>query len=84
MGVRDLLLIGATVIFIAQSIHRADELERKIHLEALAASYTTVVVLLLIQAMAADVLPPLRATWVASGLLIGWVVAWLVTSWRYR
>ena len=84
VGVRDLLLIGATVIFIAQSIHRADELERKIHLEALAASYTTVVVLLLIQAMAADVLPPLRATWVASGLLIGWVVAWLVTSWRYR
>ena len=84
VGVRDLLLIGATVIFIAQSIKRADELERKIHLEALAASYTTVVILLLIQAMAADVLPPLRATWVASGLLVGWVVAWLVTSWRYH
>jgi hypothetical protein len=84
VAVRDLVLIGATVIFITQSIQRADELERKIHLEALAASYTTVVILLLIQAMAADVLPPLRATWVASGLLMGWVVAWLVTSWRYQ
>lgn len=84
VAIRDVLLIGATVIFIAQSIKRADELERKIHLEALAASYTTVVILLLIQAMAADVLPPLRATWVASGLLVGWVVAWLVTSWRYH
>jgi hypothetical protein len=84
VAIRDLVLIGATVIFIAQSIQRADELERKIHLEALAASYTAIVILLLIQAMAADVLPPLRATWVASGLLIGWVVAWLVTSWRYQ
>jgi hypothetical protein len=84
VAVRDIVLIGATIIFIAQSIQRADELERKIHLEALAASYTIVVILLLIQAMAADVLPPLRATWVASALLIGWVVAWLVTSWRYR
>lgn len=83
-GARDVVLIGATVVFVAQSIQRADELERRIHLEALAWSYTAVVVLLLVQAMAADVLPPLRATWVASGLLAGWVGAWLVTSVRYQ
>lgn len=84
VGVHDVVLIGAVVMFVAQSIQRADELERRIHLEALAWSYTAVVVLLLVQAMAADVLPPLRATWVASGLLAGWVAAWLVTSVRYQ
>jgi hypothetical protein len=84
VGARDVLLIGATVVFVSQSIQRADELERRIHLEALAWSYTAVVIGLLIQAMAADVLPPLRATWIASGLLAGWVVAWLVASARYQ
>ncbi len=81
---RDLVLIGATVLFVVQSIQRADELERRIHLEALAWSYTAVLVVLLVQAMAADLLPTLRATWVASGLLAGWVAAWLVTSVRYQ
>jgi hypothetical protein len=84
VAARDVVLIAATVVFVAQSIQRADELERRIHLEALAWSYTAVVVMLLVQAMAADVLPPLRATWVASGMLAGWVAAWLVTSVRYQ
>jgi hypothetical protein len=84
LGARDLVLIGATILFIGQSIRRADELDRRIHLEAVGWSYSAVLVILLIQAMAADVLPPLRATWVASGLLAGWVVAWLVTSLRYQ
>jgi hypothetical protein len=84
VGARDAVLVGATVVFVAQSIQGADELERRIHLEALAWSYTAVVVVLLLQAMAADVLPPLRATWVASGLLAGWVAAWLATSVRYQ
>jgi hypothetical protein len=81
---RDLVLIVIGIAFVAQSIQRADELERRIHLQALAWSYTVVVVLLLIQAMAADSLPPLRATWIASALLIGWVAAWIVTSIRYQ
>jgi hypothetical protein len=80
MAVRDLILIGVTVWFVVRAVNRSDELERRIHHEALAWSYTAVLIALLIQAMAADVLPPLRATWVASGLLAGWVVAWLVTS----
>jgi hypothetical protein len=84
IGLRDMTLIVVAIMFVAQSVRRADELERRIHLEALAWSYTAVVVLLLIQAMAADVLPPLRATWVASALLAGWVVAWAVTSMRYQ
>jgi hypothetical protein len=84
MAARDLTLIAVVVWFVAQSVRRADELERRIHFEALAWSYTAVLIVLLIQAMAADALPPLRATWVASGLLAGWVVAWLVTSVRYQ
>jgi len=84
VAIRDVVLIAAAVLFIAQSTRRADELERRIHLEALAWSYTTVIVALLIQAMAADVLPPLRGAWVASGLLAGWVVSWLVISIRYQ
>jgi hypothetical protein len=84
VGVRDLVLIGVTAIFIAQSIRRADELERKIHLEALAWSYTIGIVLLLVYAMAADVLPPLRGSWVASGLLAAWVLSWLATSVWYQ
>jgi len=84
VAARDLVLIGAAVVFVAQSIQRADELERRIHLEALAWSYTAVIVVLLVQAMAADVLPPLRAAWVTSGLLAGWVAAWLATSVRYQ
>jgi uncharacterized membrane protein len=82
-AVRDLVLIVTTAAFIAQSVRRSDELEQRIHLQALAWSYTIVVVLLLIQAMAADLLPPLRATWIASALLAGWVAAWVVTSFRY-
>jgi hypothetical protein len=84
MAARDLTLISVVVWFVVQSVRRADELERRIHFEALAWSYTVVLIVLLMQAMAADALPPLRATWVASGLLGGWVVAWLVTSFRYQ
>ena len=84
VAVRDVVLIAAAIVFVMQSVRRADELERRIHLEALAWSYTAVVIALLLHAMAADVLPPLRATWVASGLLAGWVLAWVVTSFRYH
>ena len=58
VAVRDVVLIAAAVLFVTQSTHRADELERRIHLEALAWSYTAVIIALLIQAMAADLLPP--------------------------
>jgi hypothetical protein len=84
IAMRDFALIVIAVAFVAQSLQRADELERRIHLQALAWSYTTVVVLLLIQAMVADSLPPLRATWIVSALLAGWVAAWIVTSIRYQ
>jgi len=83
-GIRDLMLVAATVVFVAQSVRSGDELERRIHLSALGWSYTIAVVLLLIQAVAADVLPPLRATWVVSLLLVGWVAAWFATSLRYQ
>ena len=84
VAVRDLVLIGAAVLFVSHALRRSDELERRIHGEAVVWSYTAAVVVLLVHAMAADVLPPLRATWVASGLLAGWVVAWGVASRRYQ
>ena len=84
VGIRDVLLVGATVVFVWHAMQRSDEMERRIHLEALAWSYTAVVVALVVYAMAADVLPALRATWVASGLLAGWVIAWVITSVRYQ
>ena len=69
---------GALLIPVGVAVFRTARRREYPWLLALAA------VALLVQAMAADVLPPLRATWVASGLLAGWVVAWLVTSVRYQ
>jgi hypothetical protein len=83
VATRDVVLVGAVVLFVAGAVRRADELERRVHLEALAWSYAVVVVLLVVQAMAADVLPPLRATWVASAMLASWVIAWVAASLRY-
>lgn len=82
--VRDLVLILATLGFVAQAMRRADELERRVHFEALAWSNAGILVLLLIQSMAADVLPPLRATWLASAMIGSWVLAWLMASRRYQ
>jgi hypothetical protein len=65
-------------------VRTADELERRTHLEALSWSYTIVVVALICLALVDDVLPPLRGTWVASGMLATWFVAWLVASSRYQ
>jgi hypothetical protein len=83
VAVRDVVLILAALLFVASAARSRDELQRRIHLEALGWSYTAVLLLLLVQAMAADLLPPLHATWVASAMLAGWVVAWLVGSLRY-
>lgn len=83
VALRDVVLVGAAVVFVASAMRRGDELEQRVHLEALSWSYTAVLVLLIVQAMAADVLPPLRATWVASAMLASWVIAWLVRSVRY-
>jgi hypothetical protein len=83
VAARDTMLVAAAIAFVAGAMRRADELERRVHLEALSWSYTAVLVLLIVQSMAADLLPPLRATWVASAMLASWVIAWLVTSVRY-
>lgn len=84
MGTRDLVLVGAAVFFLFRTIRGADELERRVHLEALAGSYTAVVVALVALALVEDQLPPLRGTWVASAMLGSWVVAWLASSLRYQ
>ena len=84
MGVRDLALVTGVAVFLVRAIGRADELERRTHLEALSWSYAIVIVALVAQALAEDVLPPLRATWIASAMLAIWFVAWVVSSVRYQ
>jgi len=84
MALRDLVLVGAAVYFLARTMRAADELERRIQLEALSWSYSVVLVALIAHALAEDVLPPLRGPWVASALLGSWVLAWLVASVRYQ
>ncbi len=84
MAVRDIALAVAAAWFLWRTMRSADELERRIQLEALSWSYSVVVVALIAYALAEDVLPPLRGPWVASALLGSWVVAWLVASIRYQ
>jgi len=83
-AVRDLVYLAIAVLFVARSIRRADELERRVHVQAVTWSFTAVVVGLVSYAMAEDVLPPLHATWVASALLASWVAAWIYESARYQ
>lgn len=83
-ALRDLALVGAAVLFLIRAVRRADELERRTHVEALSWSFTIVVVALVCQALIEDVLPPIRGTWVASGMLATWFIAWVAASMRYQ
>jgi hypothetical protein len=84
MAIRDLALVGAAVVFLVKAIGRADELERRTHLEALSWSYAIVVVALVCEALVEDALPPIRGTWIASAMLGTWFIAWVVASLRYQ
>ena len=84
LAIRDIALVGAAVVFLFRAVAGADELERRTHLEALSWSYTIVVVALVCQALVEDVLPPIRGTWVASGMLATWFIAWVAASMRYQ
>ena len=83
-AIRDLALVGAAVVFLIRAIRGADELERRTHVEALSWSYTIVVVMLVSSALVEDVLPPIRGTWIASGMLATWFIAWVAASMRYQ
>ncbi len=83
-GTWDLVLVGAAFFFLVQTMRTTDEMEQRVHLRALAWSYGVALALLIGYAVAEDLLPPLRSTWVASGMLGSWVVAWLTTSIRYQ
>jgi hypothetical protein len=83
-ALRDLALLGLAVAFALRAMKRTDELEQRIHSRALAWSYAAALVVLIAHALAEDVLPPLRGTWVASAMLGTWVVAWILTSIRYQ
>ncbi len=83
-GIRDLVLVGAAVAFLVKSVRDADELERRTHLEALSWSYGIVAVALVCSALIEDVLPSIRVTWIASGMLATWFIAWVLASLRYQ
>lgn len=83
-AVRDLALLTTAVVFVARSIRRADELERRVHVQAVTWSFTAVVVGLVSYAMAEDALPALHATWVASAMFASWVAACVYESARYQ
>jgi hypothetical protein len=83
MGVRDLALVGATVVYVIRALFRSDELERRTHLEALSWSYAVVVLALVCHALLEDVVP-LRGTWIGSAMLGSWFVAWIIASMRYQ
>jgi hypothetical protein len=83
-AVRDLALVAVVVGFVLRTMRSTDELEQRIHLRALAWSYSVVLIALIAYAMAEDLLPPLRGAWVASGMLGSWVVAWFLASARYQ
>jgi hypothetical protein len=83
MGVRDLALVSATVVYVIRALFKSDELERRTHLEALSWSYAIVVLALVCHALLEDVVP-LRGTWIASAMLGSWFVAWIVASMRYH
>jgi len=84
LSIRDLALLGVAFYFLLRTMKTTDEMEQRIHLRALAWSYGLTLFVLIGYAVAEDVLPPLRGTWVASGMLGSWVVAWLATSIRYQ
>lgn len=81
---RDLALLAVVFVFLLRVMRATDELEQRIHLRAVAWSYSVVLLTLIAYALAEDVLPPLRGVWVASAMLGSWVVAWLLTSVRYQ
>lgn len=84
MSVRDLLLVGASMYFIARTMRSGDELERRIQLESLSWSYAVVLAALIGHALLEDLLPPLRGPLVASALIASWLAAWVVASIRYQ
>lgn len=83
-ALRDLVLVGATIVFVVRGIRRGDELERRTHLQALSWSYAIVIAGLVCLAFVEDVLPPVRGTWIASAMLAIWFVAWVAASIRYQ
>jgi hypothetical protein len=83
VAVRDLLLVAAVAAFLVRALREADELERRIHFQALAFSWAAAVIVLVLSAEAADVVR-LRGTWIASAMLATWFACWLVASIRYQ
>jgi hypothetical protein len=73
----------AAVLFL-RLLARADELERRLHLEGASLGLAAGLLAAIGYALFEPRLPVLRAQWVAVALLLAWWVGFLVSAWRYR
>lgn len=79
-----LALVLVAVFAFVRMVARTDELERRINLEALAFAFSVSLVLVMAYALLQDLLPVLQGLWVASGMILTWLVGWNLASRRYR
>ena len=83
-GVMGLLWTCAAVLVFARSLRRADELERRLHLEGTFLGLAAALLAAVAYALFEPRLPALRAQWVAVGLLVAWWAGFLTAARRYR
>jgi hypothetical protein len=79
-----LVLVLVAVFAFVRMIARTDELERRINHEALAFAFGVSLVLAMAYALLQDLLPALQGLWVATGMIVTWLVGWNLASRRYR
>ncbi len=83
-GAFGLLWTLLAVTLFVRLLQRADELERRLHLEGAALGLGVSLLVLITYALFETYLPLLRAQWVAVTLLVMWWLGFLVSARRYR
>jgi hypothetical protein len=83
-GVFGLVWTLVAVVLFVRLLQRADELERRLHLEGASLGLAASLLTLMAYALFEPRLPALRAQWVAVALLLTWWLGFLVSAWRYR
>ncbi len=82
--------VGGTIITVlavalfSRLLFRADEMQRRIYLQGAALGLLGALLLAMGYTLFERWLPPLRAQWVTTSLLLLWWAGWLVTAFRYR
>jgi hypothetical protein len=79
-----LALVVVAVYAFVRMVRGTDELERRVNQEALAFAFVATLVLVVGWSLLQEVLPPLRGLWVASAMIVAWLVGWNAAVRRYR